>query len=119
MTKKCRFDMLHHHQSLSKNGGGAIPQGTTDTHHIIKNYVGGAPVESRANGAVFVTHMDPESNGILYAMVERIKCGIPLNMPIRENGRIVPLEELERRGMVPVPQNNGDSTPEEGTMKDV
>lgn len=53
---------------------------------------------------VQVNHMDPASNGILAAIVERAFNGVPLNTPIRENGRIVPVKELQRRGMVPPPQ---------------
>jgi len=48
---KCRFNMLHHHQSLSKNGGGAPQQGTTGTHRINFIYAGGASVLSRADSA--------------------------------------------------------------------
>ena len=52
MTTKCPFNLLHHHQPLSKNGGGAPPQGTTGTHRINFVYAGGASVLSRADSAV-------------------------------------------------------------------
>lgn len=48
---KCRFNMLHHHQNPSKNGGGAPPQGTMGTHYITSFYVSGAHILSRADSA--------------------------------------------------------------------
>lgn len=61
---------------------------------------------------IHLNYMDQESNALIVETVRRVMCGIPLNIPIRENGRIVPLEELERRGMVPAPQQ-GDEPPGE------
>jgi hypothetical protein len=57
---------------------------------------------------IHLNYMDPESNELIVEIVRRAMCGVPLDTPIRKNGRIVPADELYRRGMVPAPNNGGD-----------
>lgn len=54
-----------------------------------------------------VNYMDAESNALIIEIITRAMHGVPLDTPIREHGRIVPLVD-QRRGMVPAPKQGDD-----------